>query len=305
MKVLKRTMSLFLVTALVMSLAGCSGNKAKDSTLVIYDGQFSEMRILHYMAKLLIEEHTDLTVDIKDEMAPVNSYNELLKGSSDLMNSYDGTLVTTFLHLDPSDCPKDMTLFDFANQAAAKEGVQLVGKQGINNTYAVAVPQSIADTYSLESISDLIPIADQLVFGAEHDFFTEEGSAKYHPFVKFYGLEFKEAKQLDISLKYAAIESGNIDVTVAYATDGLNRKADLKILKDDLHFFPEYNGSLLVRTDIYEKFADTAPNLEEVLKQMDGIFTDEDMVSLSYAVDVEGALVADVAKEYLQQKGLL
>lgn len=53
--------------------------------------------------------------------------------------------------------------------------------------------------------------------------------------------------------------SGNMDVTVVYSTDGLNKRFGLVILEDDLHFFPEYNGAYLLRADLYEDF----PELEE------------------------------------------
>jgi len=297
-----------LALLMIIPLAAC-GSKDEE-TITIYEGQFSEMRIIHCMVKLLVEENTDVTVDIKEEMSPVNSYNEIVSGNADLMNCYDGTLLTTFLHLDPSDVPEGTTLYDFVNeQALETSNVQLLGKLGINDTYTIAVPQSIADEYGLETISDLAAVADQLVFGAEHDFFTEEGSAKYNPFVEFYGLKFKDSKQIDLSLKYSAVKSGSIDVTVVYATDGLNREAGLKILEDDQSFFPEYNGALLVRADLFERLSDAAPNLEEVLDMMTGIFTDEDMVELTYQVDVpidgETRTVEEVSKEYLQSKGLL
>ncbi len=128
---------------------------------------------------------------------------------------------------------------------------------------------------------------------------------KFDPFVKFYGLNFKESKPIDIGLKYSAIENGKIDVTVAYATDGLNKKAKLKILEDDKKFFPEYNGALLVRDDLFERFAKIAPNLEKVLNKLGGIFTNETMIDLSYQVDVEGKSPNDVAKAFLQEKGLI
>lgn len=300
MKATKRILAVAIAMLLLFSMTACGGSGKKD-TLTIYDGQFSEMRIIHHMVKLLVEEKTDMKVDIKDEMSPVNCYNELIDNGCDLMNSYDGTVLTTFLGLDPADVDEGTTLYDFVNSKCEEKDIQLLGKLGINNTYALAVPQEIAEQHNLNTISDLIPVAGELVFGAEHDFFTEEGSAKYNPFTEFYGLEFKEAKQIDLSLKYAAVESGNIDVTVVYATDGLNRKANLKVLEDDRAFFPEYNGALLVRNDLLEN----APELEEVLREMDGIFTQEDMVDLSYAVDIDGRTVEEVSREYLQQKGLL
>ena len=45
----------------------------------------------------------------------------------------------------------------------------------------------------------------------------------------------------------------------------MNKKVGLKVLKDDRSYFPDYNDALLVRNDLFERYADTAPNLEEVL----------------------------------------
>ncbi|MDR1194691.1 MAG: glycine/betaine ABC transporter substrate-binding protein [Peptococcaceae bacterium] len=307
---LNRALALLLAAVLSLSLAACGGGGGGDeAVIVIYDGQYSEMKLIHYMVKLLVEEHTDAKVEIREEMAPVNSYNEVVKGTADLMNSYDGTLLTTFLHLDPADVPAGVSLYDFVNSEAAKAEekgrVRLLDKLGINNTYAIAVPQQIADQYQLNTVSDLIPVADQLVFGAEHDFFTEEGSAKYNPLVRFYGLNFKDARQIDISLKYTAVESGNIDVTCAYSTDGLNKKYQLKILTDDRAFFPEYNGALLARADLFDRLRGAAPDLENVLNMLGGIFTDEIMTDLTYAIDVDNRPLETVAEEYLSSLGLI
>jgi len=303
----KKVLASVLAAAMLFSLTACGGSKDEvEDTITIYQGQFSEMYIVHEMVKLLVEEHTDAKVEILDEMAPPNSFDEITKGNADLMNSYDGTLLTTFLHLDPSDVPEDTTLYEFSNEQAMEEySVRLLDKLGTNNTYSIGVPQAIADEYDLETISDLAAVSDQLIFGAEHDFFTEEGSAKYNPFVEFYGLNFKKANQIDMSLKYSAIESGSIDVTVVYATDGMNRKYDLKILEDDKAFFPEYNGAILVRDDLFERLEEKAPNLEEVLNKLGGIFTDEIMVDLTYDVDVNGRSVEEVSKEFLQEQGLI
>jgi glycine betaine/choline ABC-type transport system substrate-binding protein len=137
-------------------------------------------------------------------------------------------------------------------------------------------------------VSDLQKVAGQLVFGAEHEFFTQEGSMKFGPFTKFYGLKFKDTKAVDVSLKYAGIMNGSFEVTEVYATDGLNRKAKLKVLQDDRKFFPEYNGAFLVREDIFTRFAAAAPDLEQVLNLLAGQIKNEDMVEMTYQVDVQG-----------------
>lgn len=272
--------------------------------LMLYDGDYSETQLMHHMVKMLVEDRTDLTVTIQDQMSQVNNFNALTGSghTCDLMISYDGTLLTTFFHQDVTDVPEGMSLYDYVNQVAQEEyGMRLLEKLGFDNTYAVAVPQAVADRYGLETVSDLIPIADQLTFGAEQGFFTREGSMKYYPFVEFYGLEFRDKISVDLGLKYTAIESGSFDVTVVYATDGLNRKVGLKILEDDKSFFPDYNGAFLVREDVLEQH----PELEGILNQLAGRIPTEQMAELTYQVDVVGRTVDDVAREFLVSQGLL
>ena len=74
----------------------------------MYDGDYSETQIMTHMAKILIEDKTDLNVVVKDQMSQVNNFKAMMNdtNSCDMMICYDGTLLTTFLHLDPSDVPK-------------------------------------------------------------------------------------------------------------------------------------------------------------------------------------------------------
>lgn len=300
---MKKILALALSAVLMTSvLTGCSGDSGPEITL--YDGINSEMQLIHKMVELVVEDKTDVEVTIKDQMSAVNMFRELTREdpSCDIMNSYDGTVLTTFLKQDPSDVPEGQTLYEYAKaQIMEQYGVDMLDQLGINNTYCIAVPQSIADQYGLETISDLIPVADQLTFGAEQEFFTLEGSMKYEPFVAFYGLNFKDHSSVDMGLKYSAIENGSFDVAVVYTTDGLNKKVGLKVMEDDKSFFPDYNGVFLVRDDLMEKY----PELEGILNQLAGRISSDQMADLTYQVDVEGRTVDDVAREFLISLGLL
>lgn len=128
---------------------------------------------------------------------------------------------------------------------------------------------------------------------------------KYQPFVDFYGLTFQSATPVDVVLKYDAVESGSFDAMVVYATDGLNKRAGLTILADDRQFFPEYNGAILVRDDLFQDFYDAAPELEQVLELLTGQVSNEDMVSLTYAIDVDRQDIDQTAHDFLVEKGLL
>ena len=275
---------------------------AGEGEILLYDGDYSETQIMHHMAKMLVEDRTDYTVTIQDQMSQVNNFKALTGGghTCDFMISYDGTLLTTFLQQDPGDVPEGMTLYDYANREAGEEyGLTMLEKLGFDNTYAIALTGHVQG--GAWNISDLIPLAGDLVFGAEHEFFTQEGSMKFGPFTEFYGLKFKDTLSVDVSLKYAAAEKGSFDVTVVYATDGLNRKAGLRVLGDDLGFFPEYNGAFLLREDTLERF----PGLDGVLNLLAGQISNEDMVEMTYQVDVEKRTVDDVARAFLVERGLL
>ncbi len=302
---IKKMIAIVMTLALLCTtLTACSSSD--ESTLRIIDSRISEGKIVIRAAMLLLETYTDVEVELKDAMTAANSFQELIADNADMFMSYDGTVLTTFLHLDPSDVPEDSTVYDYANEQVQDQyQLELLAKLGINNTYIMAVTEEIQQKYDLKTTSDLVPVAGEIVFGAEHEFFAEEGTAKFGPFTEAYGLQFKESLSVDLNLKYAAVESGNIQATVVYATDGLNIKANLQTLEDDLNFFPEYNGALLVRSDLFERMEEICPELKEVLNMLEDIFTDEIMSDLTYQVDVEGKSVDEVAEAFMEETGLL
>ena len=276
--------------------------------LLLYEGQYSEIKLVNSMIQQLVEDRHGLPVTIQDEMTAVNNFNAMTGDNytCDLMYTWDGTLLTTIMGLDTTDIPDGMTLYDFVNEKMDEEyDMRMLGKIGVNNTYILGVTQEVVDTYHPETISDLVPIAGELRFGAEQDFFTDAGNMKFGPMAEFYGLEFAEVKPVDIMMKYTLVEQGAYDVMVVYATDGLNKRANLTLLADDQHFFPDYYGTILVRNDLFERFEDQAPGLEDTLKLLNNQFTDEMMSELTYYVDVEGREVDEVAHEFLVNAGLL
>ncbi|QSX08599.1 glycine/betaine ABC transporter substrate-binding protein [Alkalibacter rhizosphaerae] len=304
----KKSVLLLVVLLIVTMMAGCGGNNngEEDGTdFVLAKGQFSEVNIIMEMTGILLEQNTDLNVVFKDTMATVIAANALEAGEIDMFMGYDGTLLTTVSGGDPSDVPAGTDLFDYAKQVGEEtRGLTLTSKFGFENTYALAVKRSYAEENDIKTISDLIPYTDELVFGAEHEFFDEEGSMRFNPFNEHYGANWKDGVSIDLGLKYSAMDSGNIDVTMVYSTDGLILKSDLVILEDDKDFFPQYFGSHMVRDTVYEEFGEVAPNLEEVLFMLEGQISNEEMIEMNYKADVDGEEPYDIALEFLQSKDL-
>ena len=94
---MKKGLALLLTLCLLL-IPGCSSKK--ENVIKIVDGRVTEQKLVHRMIKMLVEDRTDLTVSIGEEMTAVNAYNEMKKRVYDVYMSYDGTVLTTFLHRD-------------------------------------------------------------------------------------------------------------------------------------------------------------------------------------------------------------
>ncbi len=139
----------------------------------------------------------------------------------------------------------------------------------------------------------------QLVFGAEYDFFEREDG--YDALCDTYNLDFKETMDMDIGLKYQALEQGQIDVMVVFTTDGQLSQANALVLEDDKQFYPSYMCGNVVRKEVLEQH----PELEGVLLKLEGLITDEDMAAMNYEVETNKKEPKDVAQTFLQEKGLV
>ena len=303
---IKKGIALILILVLITGvLAACGGGDEADE-VVIMEGMFSEVTILAHMTGILIEEHTDLNVTYQEPMSTVPFANALEAEELDMGLSYDGTLLTTLLGYDPSDVPEGEDLYDFANEKGMEDrGFMLLGNLGFENTYAIGVKRDFAEEHNLETVSDLVPIADELIFGAEHEFFDEEGTMRFNPFNEHYGLTWADDISMDMAYKYTAMDNENIDVTMVYTTDGLNVQSDIVMLEDDLDFFPQYYASMLVRDNFFEEYEEVAPELEEVVGQLDGMIDNEAMTQMNYEVDAEGREAEEVAREFLVENNLI
>ena len=220
------------------------------------------------------------------------------KGEIDIYPEYTGTGWLFVLKKDLINDPNKL-YEEVKKEYSMKYGIKWLGLYGFNDTYTLAIKKATADKFNINTYSDLAAKSNSLTFGAEPDFYEREDG--YKGLEKTYGLNFKEKKQIDIGLKYEAINSGKVDVINAFSTDALLKKYDLKVLKDDKNFFPSYFASTLVREETFKKY----PELEGVLNKLEGKISNEEMIKMNYKVENEKQDPKDVAKEFLKSKGLL
>ena len=260
----------------------------------------AEQYILAEMITLLIENHTDILVEKKLGIGggTSNIHPGMINGEIDIYPEYTGTGLLFVLKEDLITDPQE--LYSHVKDRYEEEyGITWLDIYGFNNTYALAIKEEVANQYNLQTYDDLAQISDQLVFGAEYDFFEREDG--YNGLNDIYGFNFRDLKEMDIGLKYEAIGSGQVDVINAFSTDGLLLEYELKVLEDSRNFFPSYQAATLIRKETLERY----PELEEVLQMMSGQITDEDMIQMNYYVENENRDPEDVAEEFLREKGLI
>ena len=287
--------SLLTLAVLVPALAGCS----KSDKIVVGSKDFTENKILAEMMAQLIESKTDLSVERKLNMGGTFvCFEALKKGEIDLYPEYTGTALTAQLKR-PVDPDPDKVYRIVSEEFEKQFKITWLKPLGLNNTYAIAMPRKLAEKNGIESIGDLAKKPGQFTYGADHEFFNREDG--YNGLVKAYGLSFKGVSKMNMSLKYQAISSGKMDLTDVFQTDGQLKAFDLKVLKDDKHFFPPYYAAPIVRDETLKKY----PKLREALDSLGGKISDETMRELNYRVDNKKENVASVAEDFLKKSGLL
>ena len=162
----------------------------------------------------------------------------------------------------------------------------------------MAVPKKIAQEYGLKNISDLKKVEGRLKAGFTLEFNDREDGNK--GLQSMYGLNLNVVT-MEPALRYQAIQSGDIQITDAYSTDAELARYDLQVLEDDKQLFPPYQGAPLMKEALLKKH----PELEAVLNKLAGKITESQMSQLNYQVGVEGKPAEQVAKEFLQEQGLL
>ena len=292
--------ALILTTALVFGVSACGSSSAPaGKPIVIGSKPFTEGVLLSELAAQLIEGNTPLKVERKFNLGgTIVAFNALKNSDLDLYPEYTGTGLVAILK-QPVVADADKAYEIVQKEFNSQYKIKWLKPLGFNNTYAMAVPEDFAAQNNLRQTSDLARITDQLIFGAEQDFFGRADG--YDGFTQAYGFKFKNVKQMEIGLKYKAIANKEVNVINAFSTDGLLITHKLRVLADDKKYFPPYYGAFLIRMGTLEK----NPELETVLDKLAGKLTDSEMQKLNFEVDQEKKDPAAVVKAFLKAKGLV
>lgn len=205
----------------------------------------------------------------------------LQSGSIDLYPEYLGTIDLEILkHAKPTSLAQ-------MRAALAPMGLGVAVPLGFNNTYALAV-RADSPVTTLSGLARL----PQLTFGLSHEFI---GRADGWPgLASRYGLA-QQPRGLDHGIAYEALAQRQVDVIDIYSTDAKIERYGLRVLEDDLAYFPRYDAVLLYRLDLPARF----PAAWQAISQLEGRIPAPRMIAMNAAAELEGKSFASVAAAWL------
>ncbi|ARJ43714.1 glycine/betaine ABC transporter substrate-binding protein [Pantoea alhagi] len=232
----------------------------------------------------------------------------MLNKQIDMTWEYTGSSLIIFNHITTRMSSEQA--YQTVKRLDGKLGLIWLNPAPMNNTYAFAMQRQRAEKEHITTVSQLVARIEQIrkqdpghnwMLGLDLEFAGRADGLK--PLQKLYGLTLDrpQIRQMDPGLVYNAIRDGFVEAGLVYTTDGRVKGFDLKILEDDKHFFPSYNVTPLVRKEVLE----ANPGLAEALNQLSALITDDVITELNKRVDIDHQSPQQVARDFLQSKGML
>lgn len=298
---MKRLLTLCTALILVLVLAACGGSDSKKITVGAKG--FTEQFILGKLTTIMLEEN-GFTVEERSNLGSTALRQALENKQVDILWDYTGTGLVTYLGQDPIQDGNES--FEKLNEVdQAENGITWTNLSEVDNTYAVTMRAEQADELGIKTLSDFAAYINDnpggLRMATNAEFLNRPDGI---PGVEeTYGFKFTNDSihEMDLGLTYAALNNGEVDASVATATDSRIVEFDLVLLEDDQGFFPAYNAAIAMTTDIYEKY----PEIEEIFEPLAELLDSDTMRALNYQVDIEDRNETDVAREFLIENGLI
>ncbi|MBC2678599.1 MULTISPECIES: glycine betaine ABC transporter substrate-binding protein [Pseudomonas] len=221
-------------------------------------------------------------------------------GQLDMLWEYTGVSLVSYNHIDEK--LDSAATYARVKQLDAQKGLVWLTPSRFSNTYALALPEEVAKAYpQVNTISQLNQVLiDEPKKGHILALDTEfaNRSDGLVGLTQTYDLKFtrRDIRQMDAGLVYTALRNGQVFTGLVYTTDGRLNAFKLKLLEDDLEYFPDYTAAPVVR----QQLLDAHPQLAAQLKPLAEMLDDATMRELNAQVDVEHRSPTVVAAEFLK-----
>lgn len=280
---------------------------AQAAPITLATKSFTEQHILSAMTVQYLQKK-GFQVQPQTNIATVISRNAMINKQIDMTWEYTGTSLIIFNHINKRMSPQES--YDTVKRLDAKLGLVWLKPADMNNTYAFAMQRKRAEAEGITTMSQMVEKIEHIRqtdpdknwrLGLDLEFAGRSDGMK--PLQEAYNmpLDRPQIRQMDPGLVYNAVRDGFVDAGLIYTTDGRVKGFDLKVLDDDKDFFPSYAVTPVVRKDVL----DANPGLEEALETLSGQLNNDVIATLNAQVDIDHQTPQQVARKFLQDKGML
>ncbi len=294
-------MKKLLTIALVLMIAAGTlfAGGQQEGVVRVAAQQVNETIILAHMARILIEDNSDLEATVNTEFNGSSVLHQAMVGGEiDVYPTWTGTQLTGILRYEGPNLSSEETYRRVKEGFEERFGFTWSEPIGFNNTYILVVSEETAAQHGLEKASDLAGIAEDWVLAGDENFDTRPDA--YPGWSEHYGIEFRDVLPMQYGLMYRAIDQGEVDAAAAYSTDSRIQKMNLVMLPDDKEFFPDYSGAYVVDEATLEDY----PGLLDALNSLGGRISTAQMGALNARYD-DGEEPDVIARDFLTQEGLI
>ena len=308
----RRALLVVLAAPLLAACGGGGGTDALDSgsgdgTEVVIAGQaYTEMQIMSEMYAALLEDAGYSTsikeVDTRDLYGP-----SLISSEVDVVADYASSM-TEYLNIrvngpdaEPVAAPDIEQTIAKLEELGQEVGVTPLEPAEAQNANAFAVTEEFSKENDVTTMTDLGELEEPIVLAAAPDC-PERQDCKLG-LEETYGIEISRVEPLGFGTVQTkdALKSGEVQLGQVGTSDASAESLGLLVLEDDQELQNAENLTPVVNTE----FLDQNPEVADVLNELSGVLTTDDLKALNAKVDVERQLPGDVANEYLTEKGLL
>jgi osmoprotectant transport system substrate-binding protein len=286
--------ALIASSAAAKSLPG-SGKPA----VVLGDKNFPEEYILGSLYQEALQAK-GYKVTLKGNLGSTEiAWKALKSGQIQAYPEYDGTLLATVAGI--SKNPGSV-------KNAASETKSWLGKHGFDFTNvtpfsdsdAIAVLKSYANAHHLTTIGDLGKLGTAVKIGGAPEFSTRypDGLLGLNRIYKIH----PTFAPLNIPSFYAALDDNQVQAAAVFTTDPPLKTGKYTVLKDTKFIFGFQNVGMVVK-----KSVETAegPAFVSTINAVSKLLTQQAIIALNSAVEVDKKSPASVAKTFLQANHLL
>ncbi len=178
-----------------------------------------------------------------------------------------------------------------------------------NNTWAIAVTQTLSDEHDLNTMEDFagyINTGGYVKLIGSEEFVTSEVALP--AFQKAYGFTLDNDQLIIVASgdtaqtqKAAYDGTDGVNAAMAYGTDGSITAFELVVLTDPLGAQPVYEPAPIIRKSVLEAYPEISGILEPVFKSLSLTILQD----LNAKIAIEGQPALDVASQYLKSQGFI